>query len=497
MTLSVSHRWHAWLIALLCVIALFQLVTITPGHGWGDDFAGYIAHARNLVEGRPYAETGYVYNKDEPIGPPAYPPGLPLLLAPIYALRGLDYSAMKALMVLSLVVGLLFVASLVKRWDSPESALAVVALIGFNPFFWDFKNEVLSDLPFFCFFFLSMWLMQRALTAQMSTSDAILLAIAWWAAYATRTLGLVLPAAFVATELYTRRWQRSTFVALAVFAVFCILQAIALQSPASYMDQLSLNSPRVAGEIVVRSTAFMPLFDAGLNSAATAVTFVAASFFAVVGLIQSWSKRCFLPVIVFAFYIAAVAASMVVSRWLWMHDQGFRYLIPAVPHYLFFVVFGMKTVANRMGKAGYTLELGAAVAVIGMYIAGYSAVTRTPLPPRVESQSAQSLFTFFRRSTPRDAVVIFKAPRALALYTNRKAAIYTRTIPADPWDFIRKIHATYIASIKLSAQDSAFVNKVERERPNSVKQVFVNDQFTVYELSRQQLLTESIEHSSR
>ena len=46
------------------------------------DYAQYILHARALAEGRSYTDTEYMYSTYEPyLGPRAYPPGLPLLLA--------------------------------------------------------------------------------------------------------------------------------------------------------------------------------------------------------------------------------------------------------------------------------------------------------------------------------------------------------------------------------------------------------------------------------
>src|SRR5688572_24452072 len=92
--------------ALLALIAVFQFASVLPGHDWGDDFSMYIAHARNIVEGIPYSDTGYIYNPDEPIGPPRASPGLPLLLAPVYATRGVDLVAMKGVMIISFIAGL-------------------------------------------------------------------------------------------------------------------------------------------------------------------------------------------------------------------------------------------------------------------------------------------------------------------------------------------------------------------------------------------------------
>jgi hypothetical protein len=66
---------------LLAVLALIYVATIRRGHLWGDDFALYISHARNLATGQPYAQTGYIYNPSVVnYSPRSYPPIFPLLL---------------------------------------------------------------------------------------------------------------------------------------------------------------------------------------------------------------------------------------------------------------------------------------------------------------------------------------------------------------------------------------------------------------------------------
>ena len=55
----------------------------------------YIRHAKNLVEGVNYADTGYMYKPERSIAPTAYPPIFSLLLAPIYKWYGLDLRLMK------------------------------------------------------------------------------------------------------------------------------------------------------------------------------------------------------------------------------------------------------------------------------------------------------------------------------------------------------------------------------------------------------------------
>ncbi len=64
-------------LALVLAITLTHLLTLRPGHEWGDDFSLYVAHACNLVAGRPYADTGYIYNPYFPSLSPCLPAGLP------------------------------------------------------------------------------------------------------------------------------------------------------------------------------------------------------------------------------------------------------------------------------------------------------------------------------------------------------------------------------------------------------------------------------------
>jgi hypothetical protein len=41
------------------------------------------------------------------------------------------------------------------------SLLALIAVVGFNPYFWQFKDQIGSDLPFLLFTYLSLYLMDR------------------------------------------------------------------------------------------------------------------------------------------------------------------------------------------------------------------------------------------------------------------------------------------------------------------------------------------------
>ena len=82
------HKLNYIFIGLLCLPVLF--INIKDTHDWGDDPAQYIHQAKNIVDGKPQSETGYIFNEDNFLDPKAYPVGFPLLLAPVYCFFGCD-----------------------------------------------------------------------------------------------------------------------------------------------------------------------------------------------------------------------------------------------------------------------------------------------------------------------------------------------------------------------------------------------------------------------
>jgi hypothetical protein len=139
----------AIVLALILATGAFYIATIREGHSWGDDFAMYIHHAKNLAYGNAYADTGYIYNPNYPdIGPRAFPPLFPLLLAPVYRIMGLDLGAMKALNIVLFLV-FLFVLYLLFRPELPFSyVLAILSALALNPYIWALKDQVISEFLF-------------------------------------------------------------------------------------------------------------------------------------------------------------------------------------------------------------------------------------------------------------------------------------------------------------------------------------------------------------
>jgi hypothetical protein len=160
---EVAKRTRIGLLLVLLSVGAFFLTTMRPGQQWGDDFGLYILHAKNIAEGLDYRQTGYIYNPSLPlIGPQTYPPVFPMLLVPVYKFWGVNFTAMKVELILVFILSL-FVIFLAFRDHLPwPYLLALIAVVGFNPYFWQFKDEILSDFPFLLLTYLSLYLIDRA-----------------------------------------------------------------------------------------------------------------------------------------------------------------------------------------------------------------------------------------------------------------------------------------------------------------------------------------------
>ena len=124
---------------------ILNIWTLKDGHNWGGDFSQYIIHARNILEHREYS---FSYNLDRDI---AYPPGLPLVLAPLINYFGIDFRVLKLPNIFFWLFYVLALYLLMKNRFDKESALLGALVFLFSPYFFWFKQNVISDIPFLFF----------------------------------------------------------------------------------------------------------------------------------------------------------------------------------------------------------------------------------------------------------------------------------------------------------------------------------------------------------
>ena len=136
-----------WLLALLPALLV---VTIRWNAGPGrdvEDYAHYILHARNIVEGRPYGDIGCINSKYADFRCTPQPPGTPLTLAALFFVVG-EHPLTTGLLMLALSLGFAVVAGVYfARWD-PRLGVGVAMLTLLAPGIIRFAAHVTSDLPF-------------------------------------------------------------------------------------------------------------------------------------------------------------------------------------------------------------------------------------------------------------------------------------------------------------------------------------------------------------
>jgi len=146
-----------YLILLITItpLILINIFTLKEGHNWGGDFAQYIIHALNILNGRPYTD-GIMLKT-----PLVYPPGFPYLLAPVIQFTGVHFPSLKMLNII-FWFGMIFLITpyLTRRLGQQNGILSSIVLAS-SSFYFMFKQSVLSDIPFLFFIMWSFVLFER------------------------------------------------------------------------------------------------------------------------------------------------------------------------------------------------------------------------------------------------------------------------------------------------------------------------------------------------
>jgi hypothetical protein len=479
--------------ATLLLIVAVHLGTLRRGHSWGDDFAQYVHHAKNLALGIPYGETGYIYDPSyTTIGPPCYPPGCPFLLTPFYLFFGLNLEAMKLAMIASLACFLGFVYLSLRRELPLPHALAGMLLVGLNRKWLGGANHVASDLPFMGLLYLTVFMLQKAYGAEKGTGpicrngpegaahkldlSPFPLSPRWryllpatlfmYLTYATRTLGgLLLPAVLIHDFLrYRRRFPqgekrggRAVLVG-GMFIVLAVVQGIKFGSNAAYFDQYNIRPSVFAYNFAYNAVHYLKesagFWHNGYFGPLGGLIFLAVTALAALGYVSSLRRQITFLEIFPVLYLLAVL--------LFPGYSGARYLQPIFPFYLLFAFRGLEHpwLAMQAGlKNALLATLG--VAVAGSYLTAATQV-KLEINEGVCKPESVALFDYVRTHTAEDDVIVFIKPRAMSLLTSRRASAYH--MPPDDarlWDYFDQIGARWLIVVE---NDDAMVDVEEPAR---------------------------------
>jgi hypothetical protein len=416
---AVDFDWLTW--TLVAIIAASYFFGLTPGHVFvQDDFAAYVMHAANIVEGHPYPDIHYVPNREAPWVSPAngYPPLYPLLLAPVYWQFGLDLRAMKMLTAGAFVIFLAAFTLWVKPLVSPALRVVTLVLVGLSPALWSYRDLISSEFPYLMFSFVALLVIRRGSEGAWGLRQAgwaLLAGLVLYACYGTRTIGVALSGALIGAELVRhRKPTRFLVLALAVVAGLAILQAVLLTSPKGYVEAAHFSVRSVLENVVSYGKSLSHAWENGFSKGAQGGLTVVLSGFAVVAFcrrIRQGSIEAFYLVI----YLAILLA--------WGAQIGMRGLLPVLPIYLTYVVLGIAAAVEHLQQPkGRALVAAVAVCVAITYFGGLPQRSWQASLANVNDASAQELFTFLRAQTQPSDLLLFSKPRSIALFSGRTTA---------------------------------------------------------------------------
>lgn len=417
---------------VLAVIMLISLMigasSLTRGHQWGDDFAWYIVQAKSILDNSTdeFMQQSAFTNGESTthLGPLAYPWGYPLILAPVFAIKGISPLALK-------LPGLLFYAGflaclyfLMKARLTEAESLLVVSLFAFNPLLLQFLDQILSDIPFLFFSTLFLLLMTQE-TKRSALHHVFIGAVIFFTTF-LRVAGVLLLGCFLIVEFFrllNNRKDRTTAIqiiksSLIVCFVFVLLWFINLllfpSGGESYFSQY-------AG-LIETAKGFIPAY------------FNVFSFF--FGDTQPWKYLYYLMVIFFLLgtwtgWKQEPIFVLFFGFWILVHItypywQGPRYIFPLLPIFIYFIFQGMRSLIERLPES-YRLTFQRVFYGFWILIAGIFLLrSSTNAYANLQNNRAingpfdpysMEVYDYIKKQTPHESVVIFFKPRVMVMMT--------------------------------------------------------------------------------
>ena len=475
----------------LSLIILISLVigacTLTRGHQWGDDFAWYILQAKSIVNGTTdefMEQSAFTnYQSTTHLGPLAYPWGYPLILAPVYAIKGISPLALKLPALFFYAGFLVCLYFLAKDRLTRTESLLIVSLFAFNPLLLQFLDQILSDIPFLFFSTLALMLMTRE--DKRGIAHYTLIGASIFFTTILRVTGILLLGCFLIVEFFkllNNRQDRTTvigiiqnsFVVCFVFALFWILNTLLFPSGGeSYFSQyigLIETAKRLA---FTYFNVFSQFF--GEAKAWTYLYYFLLIFF----LAGAWIRRKKEPVLLL-FFVFWLMVHITYPYW-----QGPRYVFPLLPIFIYFTFQGMKVIINkppeRYHQASQAVFYSFWLLIIGIFLftSSRSAYVNLQNDRAINGPfdpSSTEVYNYIKEKTPPDSVVVFFKPRVMVIMTGHPTIMSTECDRMFKGDYIvlsRKVGKNQ----QITPEDIGACNL-------PLDQVLKNNRFIVYHIQK-------------
>jgi len=484
-----SKRTFIILSFILLTSTLLGSSVLTRGHFWGDDFAGYIMQAKSILAGSMdefvVANTFTVTQSSEQIGPAAYPWGFPLMLAPVYALIGLSPLALKLPGLMAYLAFLFVFFFLIKRRFTLTESLLSVSLFAFNPELLRFLDNILSDVPFLFLSTLTLLLTDLYVHETRPKSRltlAALTGVTIFAAYFVRTQGLILFASVLLFQgiLFLRHGEErraimvETVLAVTTFGVLWGISSLIFPGgQSSYLALYSgFSTELFINNIIYYAENFRRFF---MTLPGEALIFWIFILLCLIGLVARFSEDLLFVLFIVLYFVVL---------WSWPERQGYRFIFPLLPLFVYFVFHGIRTLLGwiRTDAKG----IGQKIAYVFLFLIVVSFTINAGNNAYVNLRSSRNIngpfdplsletYDFIRNETAPESVIVFFKPRAMHLMTDRNSLALTECDRIPEGD--------YLALSKKVGENLQIPPEQIDECNLLLEKVFENRRFIVYKIS--------------
>jgi hypothetical protein len=406
------------------------------------------------------------------------------MLVPVYALTGLSPLALKLPALLTYLCFLLVFFLLIKRRLTLTESLLAVSLFAFNPELLRSLDDIISDIPFLFFSTLAIWmadLYSHEPGAKRKPIMAALTGAAIFIAFFVRTHGLILLGSLLLFQgirfLGQPAGRRHVFTdTLLILVVFGGLWGISnIIFPGGQTGYLALYEDFRIETLTENIVAYSKLFEEFFATLPGQVLFF--GIFVVlfsIGLVARFKVD-----LLFVLYVALY----LIVLWTWPEWQGYRFLFPMLPFFVYFAVQGIKAMLAKVGenqksmvqKGAYAYLL--LIAALFAYNAGWNAYGNLRANREINGPFdplSMETYEFIKTQTPPESVIVFFKPRAMRLMTDRNALALT--------ECERILEGDYLALSKKVGENLQIPPEQIDECNLPLDKVFENRRFVVYQV---------------
>ncbi len=451
---TINKKTYTALLLIIILVFIINIMSFKNGHNWGDDFAEYISVTKSIVEGTiDEFMSAYRYrleNSTRWIGSGIYW-GLSFLLSPIYYFFGLDIYIMKIYINLFFLLSLFIVFLLFQDKLKNLQNLLLIAIIGFNPYFFEFKDNILTDIPYLFFSLLTVFLIKRFVFLRKTWINNFIsyscIGLIMFLSYFIRPIGYVLlPTLLFAQYFQSRSSSKSIksfmfkekykFIPYITFFSLWFLSSLILPG-----DAISGHGELILGNSISKIIVnikyyligfanFFPYFSVkysvfGLGyDKIHLILYIVILSIVVLGVTKN-VKDDYL----YIFYILFNLIILIIFP-----GRDKRFLMPLFPFFIYFLLQGFSRIylSFELSKK-YKFKAVNAVYIfaIGLMLVSLARVSfltykniifnKTEVIEGPYSPDSIEMFNYIKENTNEDDAIIFYKPRAMFLYTDRKS----------------------------------------------------------------------------